>query len=92
MRNLLSLVLFVLAVSFFGAIGFAQTDTRASKTWEVAKYDLSVSLPSAETDRFVSARAKLTLKNVSTAVASSLSLRISPVSYTHLTLPTSDLV
>ncbi|MBK7704789.1 MAG: hypothetical protein IPJ30_03165 [Acidobacteria bacterium] len=78
MRNLLSLVLFVLAVSFFGAIGFAQTDTRASKTWEVAKYDLSVSLPSAETDRFVSARAKLTLRNVSTAVASSLSLRISP--------------
>src|SRR5215207_4529501 len=56
----------------------AQTDIKVAATWQVQKYDLAVTLPQSETDRNVGIRAKLDLKNVSAAPASTLTLRISP--------------
>ena len=66
-------LLFTLAIS-----AFAQTDNRASRTWEVQKYDITVTLPAVETDRFLNARAVLNLRNASASAATSLTLRISP--------------
>ncbi len=68
-------MIFIALVS--GLTVAAQTDSRASKTWEVSKYDISVALPAAESDRFVTIKAVLSLRNVSAAAANSLSLRIS---------------
>ena len=56
---------------------WSQDDTRAVQTWQVQKYDLSVTLPQAETDRSISSKATITIKNVSGKMASSLTLRIS---------------
>lgn len=56
----------------------AQADTRISATWQVLKYDIAATLPTADSDRNLSARATLGLKNVSDRPASSLTLRISP--------------
>lgn len=56
---------------------FAQDDSRASITWQVQKYDVTATLPQAETDRNLSVKAVLNLKNVSSAVASRVTLRIS---------------
>ncbi|MGH9949281.1 MAG: tetratricopeptide repeat protein, partial [Pyrinomonadaceae bacterium] len=70
-----------LIVSFIGTIVgtvFAQDDARLSATWQVQKYDISATLPQADTDRSLNAKAKLDLKNVSSRSASSLTLRISP--------------
>lgn len=70
----------ILTVALLAAAGtlFGQSDVSASRTWEVAKYDLSVSLPTAPGDRNVAIVAVLALKNVSAGPASSLTLRISP--------------
>ncbi len=57
----------------------AQDDTRAVQTWKVQKYDLSVTLPQSDSDRNMTNKAVLTLKNVSGKFASSLTLRISPL-------------
>ncbi|MBS1798184.1 MAG: tetratricopeptide repeat protein [Acidobacteria bacterium] len=62
----------------FGLSAFGQADTRASRTWEVQKYDLTATLPAVETDRFLTVRAVLSLRNSSAGPASSLTLRISP--------------
>jgi hypothetical protein len=70
------ILIFVFA-AFAGTV-LAQVDTRAVPTWEVEKYELSVTLPTVETDRAFSARALLSLKNISGKNASSLTLRISP--------------
>jgi len=75
MKNFSAIFLLLI---FFAFSAFAQTDNRASKTWEVQKYDISATLPAAENDRFMNSRAVLTLKNVSTNPATSLTLRISP--------------
>jgi len=56
----------------------AQDESRASKTWEVQKYDISATLPQAETDRNLAVKAVLNVKNVSSKAASTLTLRISP--------------
>ena len=73
-----SLIIFAfLLLSFAGAI-FAQDESRASKTWEVQKYDITATLPQTETDRNLTTRAVLSLKNVSGSVGSRLTLRISP--------------
>jgi tetratricopeptide (TPR) repeat protein len=76
MKNFRSAIVFVLLTFAFSS--FAQTDNRASKTWEVQKYDITATVPAAETDRFLDVRAALNLKNASTSAASSLTLRISP--------------
>ena len=57
---------------------FAQDDTRVSATWQVTRYDLRAALPQAETDRKLTVKAKLDLKNVSARPATTLTLRISP--------------
>jgi hypothetical protein len=48
-----------------------------SKTWEVQRYDINAALPQSETDRFLTVKAALDLKNVSGAAGSRLTLRIS---------------
>lgn len=74
MRNLSSIFLITLLFAFSAN---AQSETVASRTWEVQKYDITATLPQAETDRYLTVKAVLNLKNVSTGAASSLTLRIS---------------
>lgn len=75
MKNILSAI--VCAFFLFTFSAFAQTETRASRTWEVQKYDITATLPAIETDRFLNARATISLRNASPGAASSLTLRIS---------------
>ena len=75
MKNF-SAILFAFILFTYSAL--AQTDNRASKTWEVQKYDITATLPTVETDRFLNVRAVLNLRNASASPASSLTLRISP--------------
>ena len=77
MKNF-SAIIFTFLLFTFCFSAFAQTDSRASKTWEVQKYDITATLPAADTDRFLNARAVLNLRNASASQASSLTLRISP--------------
>lgn len=78
MKNFLSANIFAFLVITFTLSAFAQTDNRASKTWEVLKYDITATLPTVETDRYLNVRAVLNLRNASSGAASSLTLRISP--------------
>ena len=66
----------MLAISVLAAN--AQDDNRASKTWEVQRYDIGATLPQVETDRNLTVKAVLIVKNVSSRPASTLTLRISP--------------
>lgn len=72
-----TMVLALLLVSFFSS-AIAQVDTRPTATWQVVKYDLTATLPQVDSDRNLSAKAKLDLRNVSASPASTLTLRISP--------------
>ena len=74
MKNFLLFTFYFLLFTFSA---FAQTETLASRTWEVQKYDITATLPTAESDRFLMAKAVLTLKNASGSAASRLTLRIS---------------
>jgi tetratricopeptide (TPR) repeat protein len=56
---------------------YAQDDSRASATWQVQRYDISAELPQSA-GRDLTVKALLTLKNVSSSPATSLTLRISP--------------
>ncbi|MCA1624283.1 MAG: hypothetical protein LC778_10880 [Acidobacteria bacterium] len=73
-----SLIVFAFLFFAFAFSVFAQDESRVSKTWEVQKYDITATLPQTETDRNLTARAILNLKNVSGGVGSRLTLRISP--------------
>ncbi len=64
--------------AFFSFSVFAQDESRASKTWGVQKYDITATLPQAESDRNLNVKAILNLKNVSGNIGSRLTLRISP--------------
>jgi len=78
-NNPLLYITFAVSIVLLLSLGIsAQSETRSSKTWEVRNYDISVTLPTAESDRFIAIRAGLALQNVSPATASSLTLRISP--------------
>jgi tetratricopeptide (TPR) repeat protein len=55
----------------------ATAQTGANATWRVQKYDLNVTLPQDERSRVVTARAVLSIKNVSGAPAGTLTMRIS---------------
>lgn len=68
--------IFLILLIYTNAI-FAQDDTRATATWQVQKYDITATLPANETDRSMTVRAVLSLKNVSSRAASTLTLRIS---------------
>lgn len=76
MKNFLSAI--VCTFLLFTFTSLAQTENRATRTWEVQKYDISATLPAVETDRFLNARATINLRNASPGAASSLTLRISP--------------
>src|SRR5689334_20307348 len=56
---------------------FAQDDIRPTATWQVQKYDISATMPSADTDRSLVVKAILNVKNISSSTATTLSLRIS---------------
>lgn len=58
-------------------IASAQTEPRLTTTWQVQKYDISATLPQTDTDRYLGAKALLTIKNISANPASTLTLRIS---------------
>ena len=73
-RFLLFSVYFIAVVSTANG----QDDTRATATWQVQKYDIAATLPTIDTDRNLSVKAVVTVKNISSAPASTLSLRISP--------------
>src|SRR5215203_1812285 len=65
-----------LILSLFAGLTSAQDDARIAATWQVVKYDIAATLPQAETDRNLTSKARLELKNVSSRPASTLTLRI----------------
>ena len=77
MKIFRSLPVFLL-LTCFSLVASAQDETRLSATWQVQKYDINATLPSTDTDRSLTVRAKLDLKNISPRPASTLTLRISP--------------
>lgn len=78
MKSTKFILIFAVFAAFTVSI-FAQTENRtASATWQVQKYDIAATLPATEADRNLTVKATLTLKNVSSANASTLTLRISP--------------
>ncbi len=76
MRKSLSILLLAITCNA-ASIAYGQNENRASRTWEVQKYDLSVTVPASEADRAIPVKAILNLRNASAGVASSLTLRIS---------------
>jgi tetratricopeptide (TPR) repeat protein len=76
-NKLQTAIIFTFLLFTFAFNAYAQSETVASRTWEVQKYDITANLPQAETDRNLSVKAVLSLKNVSSAASSSLTLRIS---------------
>lgn len=71
--TILSVLSLILAASALG-----QTPARAVTTWKVEKYDLNVTLPPDERSRSITAKAILTVKNISGSPASTITLRIAP--------------
>ncbi|MGQ0542158.1 MAG: hypothetical protein ACT4O9_09965 [Blastocatellia bacterium] len=76
--KLLRILAFAFLIFTFIFSAFAQDDTRISATWQVQKYDINATLPTLESDRNLTVKAKIDLKNVSSKPASSLTFRISP--------------
>ena len=74
-RSLLTTIFAVVLFSGLGTTAFAQVGANA--TWRVQKYDIVATLPQDAKMRTVGVKAVLSLKNVSGAPASSLTLRIS---------------
>ncbi len=56
----------------------AQDDTRVAATWQVQKYDISVTVPQAESDRNINIKAIVDARNASARPASTMTLRLSP--------------
>ncbi|MDQ3321490.1 MAG: tetratricopeptide repeat protein [Acidobacteriota bacterium] len=73
-----SIITFAFLLFTFAFSASAQDESRASKTWEVQKYDINATLPQSESDRNLAVKAVLNVKNVSNRAASTLTLRISP--------------
>lgn len=71
-------IIFALLLFTLHSVAFAQDENRAAATWQVQKYDIAATLPTNETDRNLTVKAVLTLKNVSSRPATTLTLRISP--------------
>ncbi len=71
------IIVFAFLIFTFAFSAFAQDESRASKTWEVQRYNISATLPQSENDRYLTVKAVLNLKNVSSGAASRLTLRIS---------------
>ncbi|HXH68896.1 MAG TPA: tetratricopeptide repeat protein [Pyrinomonadaceae bacterium] len=77
MKNFLTIKFVFLLLAFSFSV-FAQDESRVSKTWEVQRYNITATLPQSETDRHLTVKAILNLKNVSGNAGSRLTLRISP--------------
>ena len=69
--------IFAVLLFAFPFTAFAQTG--GSATWQVQKYDLSVTLPQDDKTRSVAVKSIINLKNVSGSPAGTLTLRISTV-------------
>lgn len=76
MRSI-STVILLLLVACASSIVPGQAPAKTSQTWSVQKFDIETTLP-ADSSRSVPVKAILTLKNVSTRPASTLTLRITP--------------
>ena len=55
----------------------SQVDNRAGLTWQVLKYDITATLPKNDSDRNLTAKAILNLRNTTSRSVSKLTLRIS---------------
>lgn len=58
-------------------VSSSQTEIKVFTTWQVQKYDITATLPQTDTDRYLGAKATLTVKNVSANPVTTLTLRIS---------------
>lgn len=76
MRSIRTVLLCLLTAGAFSS-AHGQDPVRTAQTWSVQKYDIEATMP-ADSSRAVPVKAVLTLKNVSTRPASTLTLRISP--------------
>src|SRR6478672_714828 len=76
--NLQRLFLTVLMTLLIVCGVFSQDDARITATWQVQRYDISATLPPNPSDRNLTAKAKVDIKNISGRPASTLTLRISP--------------
>lgn len=56
----------------------AQDGVTAGAAWQVIKYDVTATLPTAATDRVLNVRAILNLRNVGRGVGATVTLRINP--------------
>lgn len=72
-----ALLLIVTCICVLQATAQATT-TRISATWEVEKYDITATVPSAPSDRNLTVWAVIALKNVSDSPARTITFRISP--------------
>ncbi|MEQ1603587.1 MAG: hypothetical protein ABL999_01810 [Pyrinomonadaceae bacterium] len=78
MLKLASIPCFIIFVLMFVTSIVAQDTARtAAATWQVQKFDIDVTLPQ-DNARTITARAALSIKNISGKPASTLTLRISP--------------
>lgn len=73
-----SILIFAFLLTALTFSAFGQTESRVAKTWQVQKYDIAATLPVTEADRNLTVKAVLSVKNVSSSMASTLTLRISP--------------
>lgn len=77
MKILRSIVSCAILLCVFCLTAPAQDESRSLLTWKVQKYDITATVPASETDRNLTVRAVLNLRNISANPASSLTLRIS---------------
>lgn len=75
--KILNISLFFLLQLLIATVAIGQDEpARLAATWQVQKYDLSVTLPTITTERGMSVKAVISLKNVSARPASTLTLRL----------------
>jgi len=74
--NILSKVLAAALLFFFVNVVPAQDDTRPSATWRVMRYELTGNAPTQGTDRNLTLKARLDLKNISARPATTVTLRV----------------
>ncbi|MDQ3799398.1 MAG: tetratricopeptide repeat protein [Acidobacteriota bacterium] len=78
MKFFQSIIIFAFCLFNFALQVSAQDENvRASAAWQVKKYDITATLPTAA-DRFLTAKAVLNLQNVGNGAGSRLTLRVSP--------------
>ena len=77
MRFTKLITIFFLLFSLTAIFAFSQTGNIILATWQVQKYDITATLPTAQADRNLTVKAVLNLKNISSGAASRLTLRIS---------------